>query len=516
MNSTAESSFAPLEYYKKLTNCLASRKNLKLNVSRINGVKKNQKNVPVITTRNVQAKFLEKYSNKRVENINNDDPLSFPKKTTSNPLFNIKLNENNKRKKDDESFLYNLPETVFKSHDVPNLSIFKVPNGPQKKKQRVDVIQPEISTTNNFTIASLFSTNFVPPKCSTPFDVQESPKADELQAGPIISDPNEIFTSPKSVSETGAKDIEEVFTRKELVSYIALLDESAQFIDSAYFQSIPDMVDVILNRLNQKQLEVITISSQSNENDIADGTQCSSSNCLKSADDFKNKNTQSWPKPVFYDKPEDNVNDESISVDYQDSVCGGMSSLFETTKNIFSLLEEEDKGFVSVKDSSTSMLNKTSFLFESPGKRKPRDKHPPNPVEKPKPKKLSDIDWLEDAFTSMDMSWESSSDVSIASVKSPYLKKKQRSEISPIFRSPPKSSSFDIENFPRTIVKKSKSDTSWWSTDEDDRSRDFQLIEPKSHFGKRKIKNLWWPSNEDSFTLSDTSPRLFDSKISLF
>ncbi|KAG5671731.1 hypothetical protein PVAND_001911 [Polypedilum vanderplanki] len=168
MDSTKNSSFVPLDYYKKLTNCLANRKQIKVNLNTIPGIKdyKKKPKKVMLTNEKIHAKFLAKYSeNKESQTVQKQQMQSQEQQNQ-----NINQNEGSvekekiKRKKD-ESFL-NLSPTFFKAYKGPELSIFKVPEIPQSPAAK----KPKIShsTETEFTIASLFSGNFNPRKTSTP------------------------------------------------------------------------------------------------------------------------------------------------------------------------------------------------------------------------------------------------------------------------------------------------------------------------------------------------------------
>lgn len=189
MNSSNNSSFSPLDYYKQLTHHLANRKNLKINLSRIPGSREftKVKRAPFMTNQIIQSKFLAKY-NERCEKREIEKPIEKPK-SRNEVNFKLKTNQvgtKRKLKENENNSYFNLPATFFKSYNGPDLSVFKVPEVPQNKRQKMSSNESRdrsllASNSSNFTLASLFSGNFKPPRSSTPFETKRSSE-NEIEA----------------------------------------------------------------------------------------------------------------------------------------------------------------------------------------------------------------------------------------------------------------------------------------------------------------------------------------------
>lgn len=323
-------SFDPMDWYKKLTTCLASKKNCKINLSRVPGGKeiKDNKRLPSkkITSQNLQNKFLAKYNEKRQQL----DPEDYNSEQKLVPLgFNLQQkNQNAMRKKPDD--IINLPSTYFKLTNVPDLSIFKIPQIPPAKKQKLEKATNALS---NFTLDSLFSGNFRPPKASTPVD----------EMRPIISDPCDVLNVINK-SKTDRGDMleisHEVFQAEKTEEdpkfrdFLDLVDSVALKIDTMCFSKLVDPIAGVLNHLNETH-DIVTQSPRSSLYGKSDAVHTETTPA------------PSRPVPVFYENQE--YQEESlakkIANEYFDSFFDEMSgadSIFpsslrakDTTKTYF-------------------------------------------------------------------------------------------------------------------------------------------------------------------------------------
>ncbi|XP_070500067.1 myb-like protein X [Chironomus tepperi] len=193
MNKTAETTFVPLAYFKKLTHCLANRRNTKVNVSKIQGVRDYHfKTMPLITNRKVQIKFL---ANHRLRKEFNENQKQQREKFYNNSRVftvknNVAINEKLKRKTKEESYI-NLSDSYFKSVKLPDILMFKVPEVPPIKKQKIQIL-PKTVNVSNFTLSSLFSGDFNPPRYSTP--VEKDQNNNTYQLPPLIAVPTKYST----------------------------------------------------------------------------------------------------------------------------------------------------------------------------------------------------------------------------------------------------------------------------------------------------------------------------------
>jgi hypothetical protein len=245
--NASNASFDPMDWYKKLTTCLATKKSCKINLSRVPGgkeIKENKRLPSRISNHHLQSKFLAKYNEKRQhqdsEGVHN---VVVPPPKPTGLGFNLHQNDQNgKRQKPDENYI-NLPPTYFKPN-VPDLSIFKVPNVPQAKRPRMEMASRDI--LNNFTLESLFSGNFKPPKASTPIEVP----------APIISDPGDILNA---INATRLDRIEANLENSHTINqddsklkgFLALVDTVSKKIEATCFSKIADPLLEIINRLNE-------------------------------------------------------------------------------------------------------------------------------------------------------------------------------------------------------------------------------------------------------------------------
>jgi hypothetical protein len=493
MNKSAESSFAPLEYYKKLTNCLANRKNLKLNISKIQGVRSSTdfrfKSTPFITNRKIQLKFLANYRMRKEFNANQKQQREKLANKPNEAIFNVKksnntaLNEKLKRKTTEESYI-NLSDSYFKGNQVPDLSLFKVPGIPPIKRQKIQIL-PNTVNTSSITLASLFSGNFNPPQFSTPITEEKAhPK-------PLIADPNDILRSLEnleSIMEEESRDkgmndrIKAARELDKMKAYKNLIDDAATYVESVCFGELTDAIIAIIKRLYKKYEE----ASQSPRPSLVSSTSVRSLINVFSQTSMSAKKTQSWPVPIFYNQTKgETVNDFTYDNNDDD-----INPLFENTNDLFSFLDEDDPldlGITPIEfDKTPTTTSQTSFFSHAP--------HPsantflastrfcltPYP-RSPRYGDCDDLDWLETKFsTSMDMSWETGTNFTFATNRNDNL----NSDISAIFRSPPKSNNLESKKpFSRVIsrpkttsnrnsesdgLSDKEDDFSWWFNDNDD------------------------------------------------
>jgi len=507
MNKTAESSFAPLEYYKKLTNCLANRKNLKLNISKIQGSRDfHHKSTPFITNRKIQVKFLANYNLRKQFNENQKQQREkLANKHDDEAIFKVKnnapLNEKLKRKTNDESYI-NLPDSYFKPNQLPDLSLFKVPVIPPSKRQKIEILPNTVNTSNNFTLASLFSGNFNPPQFSTPIEKEKAKKTE--QPYPLIADPNDILGSFGNLQfheedNHGTDQNKKINTTKEIDQmkyYKDLVDEAAAYVDTACFDDIENPIQIIGNRVGNMHED----ASQSPRPSLISPCSVRDMPIASSEPPKEAKKTQSWPVPVFYDQSKEEPINDFVSVSNDD-----MNPLFHNTNELFSFLDEDDPLDLGIsvldfddapRTSQASFFNYTPHPSSNTFLASTQSSLTPYPRS---PNDGDDLDWLENKFaSSLDMTWESGSDFTISPRRN-HL----NSDISAIFRSPPKSNCLEFKKpFSRTIerpkkYKRSESDEPTYKAEE----------------------FSWWFSDMDtadnSFMHSDTQD-LFDSKCSLF
>lgn len=347
MNTSSNTSFDPMDWYKQLTTCLATKKNCKINLSRVPGgkeIKENKRMPPRITNQHLQSKFLAKYNEKRQqqESENAQNAMSKPGALG----FNLQTgDQNGKRQKPDDDCI-NLPPTYFQSTNVPDLSIFKVPEVPPAKRPRVEPSNTTTvarATTNNFTLESLFSGNFKPPKASTPIE--------ELR--PIISDPGDILGEINKTRLNCGETVEKLINEEDskLKEFIVLMDSVAQKIDTTCFSKISDPLVEIISRLN----EIHEIATQSPRSSL-----CGNSPARK------NDTMSSRPIPTFYDHQEMDV----------ESNMGELDSLFNKSFRSVSILPSTTSRLKNIEDDiiATPLFNNVSsspidYLFGTSSKK---------------------------------------------------------------------------------------------------------------------------------------------------
>lgn len=535
MNKTAESSFAPLEYYKKLTNCLANRKNLKLNISKIQGSRDfRHKSTPFITNRKIQVKFLANYNLRKQFNENQKQQREKLANKQGEAIFKVKdnaaLNEKLKRKTNDESYI-NLPDSYFKANQLPDLSMFKVPEIPPTKRQKIEIL-PNTVNTSNFTLGSLFSGNFNPPQFSTPIEREKAEQPQLLsmpiereeanktvQPQPLIADPNDILGSFGYLQfheeeNHGTDKIKKASTPKELDDmkyYKVLVDESSVYVETACLDDIENPIKITEKKVNNKH----EVASQSPRPSLISPRSVHNSPIAFLEPPKEAKKTQSWPVPVFYDQSNQKIVDDFAGISDDD-----MNPLFENTNKLFSFLDDDDStdlgmcaiDFDEPRTSQTSIID---FDDEPRTSQSSFFNHTPHPSSNtflaststsltPYPRSpgygdCDDLDWLGNKFAkSMDMSWETDSDFTFSTQRN-----QMNHDISAIFRSPPKSNCLEFKKpFSRTIERPKKYNRS--ETDE---------------CPYKQEEFSWWYSDLDTtdstFLLSDTQ-NLFDTKCSMF
>jgi len=525
MNKTTESSFAPLEYYKKLTNCLANRKNLKLNISKIQGSRDfRHKSTPFITNRKIQVKFLANYNLRKQFNENQKQQREKLANKQGEAIFKVKnnaaLNEKLKRKTNDESYI-NLPDSYFKANPLPDLSVFKVPEIPPTKRQKIEIL-PNTVNASNFTLASLFSGNFNPPQFSTPIEREKAKKAEQpqfsmpiereeanktVQPHPIIADPNDILGSFGYLQfheeeNHGTDKIKKASTSKELDDlkyYKELVDESSVYVETACLDDIENPIKITGKKVNNKHED----ASQSPRPSLISPRSVQNSPKAFLEPPKEAKKTQSWPVPVFYDQSNQKIVDDFASISND-----GMNPSFINTRDMFSFLDDDDLsdfGTSAIDFDDEPRTSQSSFFNHTP--------HPssntflastetsltPYP-RSPRYGDCDDMDWLGKKFAkSLDMSWETDSNFTFSTHRN-----HMDADISAIFRSPPKSNCLQFKKpFSRTIERPKKYN----------RSESDERLVKEEEFS-------WWYSDLDAtddstFLLSDTQ-NLFDTKCSMF
>lgn len=519
MNVTAESSFAPLEYYKKLTNCLANRKNLKLNISKIHGSRDFRfKSTPFITNRKIQLKFLANYQMRKQFNENQKQQREKLENKQTEVIFNVKnknnvaLNEKLKRKAANEESYINLPDSYFKTSQLPDLSLFKAPGIPPIKKQKIQIL-PNVVNVSNFTLASLFSGNFNPQQCSTPIE----PQVKQPQH-PVTIDPNNILESLENLQFLDPVEPEEELhpnkamnerlkaarALDKMKSYKNLIDAAATYVESVCFGQLTNAIIAMINRIYGKH----DVVSQSPRPSLISPQRYRSLINAFAPTAVDATKTQSWPIPIFYDQPnEQTVNDHTYNNNNDDD--NDINPLFENTNDLFSFLDEDDPldlGTSAIGEfdktpsiSQTSFFSQTSNPSSNTFLASTRFSLTPYP-RSPNYGNCDDLNWLEDKFTkSMDMSWETGSNFTFATGRNDL-----NSNISAIFRSPPKTNNLESKKaFSRAIkppVTYTRSESDGFSDKEDEFS--------------------WWFNDNDdspnnSFIHNDTLD-IFDTKFNLF
>jgi hypothetical protein len=412
---------------------------------------------------------------------------------------NAALNEKLKRKTKDESYI-NLPDSYFKANQLPDLSLFKVPAIPPTKRQKIEIL-PNTVNTSNFTLASLFSGDFKPQKFSTPIEKEKQVEKTE-QPLPLIADPNDILGSFENLQfhEEGNQGTDKNATKEidQMKNYYDLVDEASAYIDSACFDDIEDPIEIIEKKISNKHED----ASQSPRPSLISPCSIQDMRTAFSELSKETKQTPSWPVPVFYDQPkEEETFDDRVSVSNNH-----ISSQLLTKQKLLSFLDEKDKDDLGIsviddEEASSSLLSAFNFtphpsantyLASTQSTLTPYPSSPNYGI-------CDNLDWLESKFaSSMDMTWESGSDFTI-SPKRNHLD----SDLSAIFRSPPKSNCLEFKKpFSRTIERpkkynRSESDDSSYKGDE----------------------FSWWFSDSDSvdnsFDYSDTQD-LFNTKYSMF
>ena len=265
MNSS-KSSFDPYDYYKKLTQCLANKKNTRIAIpgqKRVSG--------PLITKQQIRAKFLAKYNTEKQQQTSLATKTSV-ERNSQKVSFKVKIQEPigaSKRKKIREDYI-NLPDSFFKSFDGPDMSIFKVPEVPAKKQEqdrrtknssqglkRSHTIPEKIqnhrdpngylnltpsffkpaATKSNMTLGSVNSATFHPGLSSTPIEINL----------PMFSDPDDILKSLNSKIRSIPR-IKETWDMK-MKKLLQLVDKTSKVIDASLFGDQPDPMSEIMKRV---------------------------------------------------------------------------------------------------------------------------------------------------------------------------------------------------------------------------------------------------------------------------
>lgn len=472
------SSFDPLDYYKKLTLCLANKKNCKINISRVPGGKELMENKRLpnrITEEVLQLKFLAKYNEKKALEVQQKDHQQHDQISVQNNPFkknplnfdfkhNALMKDNGKRKKEDETYL-NLPPSYFQSTNVPDLAIFKVPEIPAKRPRTE--LPPD--NASNFTLESLFSGNFKPPRTSTPKEQPVATASERPQ--PIISDPCEIL----GIMKESKKRNEEAQAKKDdskMKAFIALIDTTAKKIDSVCFADIEDPTLEILRQLNKTH----EVASQSPRPSLL----CSGKS--------------SRPMPVFYDDnmEENHKNEPRIDTMQLESIFNksgfsenpqidNLHEIFATPsfnfQNDFDMSTANNDYFFDTtprtstykKDLTTINFGNNSILMTSPPREGIND--------------AMDFNWLEDVFTTMDLKWCDEN-----------IKNDKMNDA--IFRSPPSNRLSLQRKFSEARFK-------------------YQTFEDEKVVDDDKNSSLW--TNQTMFTVNNNiNDSVFDTSFDLF
>lgn len=295
LNVSKASSFDPYDYYKRLTECISKKNNLKCDIRQMPGVKKQYHKKPLITREHLTARFLAKYNNRK-EQPQTTLPPSNSKAVENTEKqaqkgFTAKLLPDvgkPKRKKELPCFI-NLPDSFFHSFNGPDISIFKVPSVPPLKKAKSPELPP--SVRSNLSCASVTSTDFKPVETSTP--------------KPMISDPCEIWSLDVSKNNFSLASLMSVPQENSLDTkakrFLEVVESAAIKLGSKKFEKMSDPLIAIRARI----MEVFDAASRSPRVMFEtlmedDEMNCTSPNQEPSEPPPK----YVLPKPKFYDEPE--------------------------------------------------------------------------------------------------------------------------------------------------------------------------------------------------------------------
>lgn len=248
--SATNSSFDPLDFYHKLTQCLAKRKKCHFDRQMIPGLEKKSRNINHMpfSQAQQQRKFIDNYYQARQRKEQQQQAAASKQKNTSteqdvsriNALnFHVKQTEPNNRKekkKDDEAYI-NLPDSFFHSFKGPDMSIFKVPLVPAKQKSKKNPPPPPSSAGMSMSLQSLRSTDFKPIDASTPI---------EKASKPMIADADELLSKANQ-----PLPLTHVTKRMSFKDYMALVDRTSKKIHEKCLHHIQDPVIDILNRVKK-------------------------------------------------------------------------------------------------------------------------------------------------------------------------------------------------------------------------------------------------------------------------
>lgn len=338
MNNSRASSFNPLGYYKKLTECISKKSNHKAVLKQINRGQNISK--PMITREHLQAKIMAKFNQKN--NRESGDGLQNTEvasgrgsKEKINFVSKFSDTTKTKNKKDEEPYV-NLSDSFFRSFTGPSdTSLFKIPEAPVKdtlKKRKVNHPEqdPEPPPSLNFSLNSLKSANFNPNpnQASTPIEDKKKP---------MFTDPRDIesYFSARPVVEDVPEDTHFVFDAraKEVSGMVAKV---AKKIDSTCFAQYPDPIIDIHGRIMEIYEASCRIPRLMNE------TLMSSASITKCNVDYPSVDTSQPVEPLMkLVKPDQEVFEED----------------FEELKNEIKYGSEED-GY----DEEDS-FNETSDIF---------------------------------------------------------------------------------------------------------------------------------------------------------
>lgn len=351
----SNTSFDPMDWFKKMTDCLANKKNCKINLSRVPGgkeIKENKRLPPKITNHHLQNKFLAKYNEKRQTKEQEDSQHNVPRPN----MLGFEVKQRNppaKRPNKDEDYI-NLPPTFFKSTNVPDLSIFKVPEVPLAKKPRIEKPQ---SKTADFTLDTLFSGSFKPPKASTPLEAQ--PK-------PLLSSPSDILNaineSRLQVVQAFEKSRSSALQQEDpnLKEFLSLVDKVAKKIDSTCFSNVSNPIADIISELQQTH----DVATQSPRNSLYSPTHIKPSQELLQAQlssvSRAKPSSQPRPVPVFFENHDIEMDDDqSVNDSIFDTTFASIATFttssrahhfedFESPSTAFNFSRDDDINFSPV------------------------------------------------------------------------------------------------------------------------------------------------------------------------
>lgn len=257
MNNSKDSSFNAFDYFKKLTKCVAMKKNYKFDLKHIagyeNSTQRNSK--PTITKEYMQAQILAKCNDrsnrlaseklkKADATSGNGSKGSLNENKTEKNNFVVKFQETKKKKKE-EPYI-NLPPSFFKPFNVQSdMSLFKIPKAlPPKKRPTENKTNhpnppPPASSFLDSTLNSLTSINFNPNVASTPIEEKKKP---------MFSEPAELESYFTALKQKAPEDVPFNFD-DEAKEVTEIVSNAAKRIDSTCFAAHFDPIIDIHGRI---------------------------------------------------------------------------------------------------------------------------------------------------------------------------------------------------------------------------------------------------------------------------